>query len=91
MELETAAEEFRSAIQTHNVTCAEGALREYVAWFDSHSPSPIQLEAARDLLEWAIRVTRSHQARLSEELKLLEGVFNAYRPDRRINTWRLQA
>lgn len=89
-DLQVSAEAFRSAIEERDFPRADGALRKYAAWFRSHPATVEEIESARQLLQWGVSVTRSHQGRIAEELKLLEEVFKAYRPGRRLNTWRLE-
>jgi hypothetical protein len=84
------AELFRAAIQAHDIVRAGHALKEYVACFQSAPRTVQEVEQARDLFEWGVRLTRTQEARMSEELMLLKSVFDAYRPPRRFHTWRIE-
>ena len=84
------AEAFRSAVEQHDFVLAGQALQEYIACFRSGTRTAQEIEDAKHLFEWGVQITRTHEARLPEELMLLKRVFNAYGAPRRVHTWRLE-
>ena len=83
------AEQFRSAIEGHDFALAQTALQDYINCFRSCPRTLPEIEDARNLLQWGIRLTTSQKAQIAEELMLLKRVFDAYRTPRRSSTWRL--
>jgi hypothetical protein len=83
------ANQFRSAVEAGEFSLAQTALREYVACFRSCPRTLLEVESARNLLQWGIRITKSHKAQIAEELMLLKRVFDAYKPAGRVHTWRI--
>ncbi len=81
---------FRAAVEAHDLSRAESALRQYVEWFRSRPRTLQEVGDARNLFAWGVQVTTAHKARVAEELILLTKVLNAYAPRKRSHTWRLQ-
>ena len=82
-------EAFRSALEAHDFSRAEAALRDYITWFRSDSRDLPEIESARNLLQWGISVTSAHKVQLVEELTRLKRVFDAYLPRTCTQTWRI--
>jgi hypothetical protein len=82
-------EAFRAAVEAHDFSRAEAALRDYVTWFRSESRDLAEIESARNLLQWGISVTTAHKVQLVEELTRLKRVFGAYLPYTCSQTWRI--
>jgi hypothetical protein len=82
-------EAFRAAVEAHDFSRAEAALRDYVIWFRSESRDLPEIESARNLLQWGISVTTAHKVQLVEELTRLKRVFDAYMPRACTQTWRI--
>jgi hypothetical protein len=82
-------EAFRSAVEAHDFSRAEAALRDYVGWFKSESRGPEEIESAKNLVQWGIGVTSAYKVKLVEELTRLKRVFDAYQPRSHTPTWRI--
>ncbi len=88
LEARTAA--FRTAIEAQDFVVAGQLLQALISQFRSHATTVPEIEAARDLFEWAIARTRSQKVRLSEELMLLKRCLDAYAPTSRTHTWHVE-
>jgi hypothetical protein len=82
-------EAFRAAVEAHDFPRAETALRDYVTWFRSESRDLQEIESAKNLLQWGIKVTSAHKVQIVEELTRLKRVFDAYLPRTHTQTWRI--
>lgn len=82
-------EAFRSAVEAHDFSRAEAALRAYITWFRSGSRSRQEIKSAMDLFAWGISVTTARRLQMAEELMRLRTVLDAYLPRRPFETWRV--
>jgi hypothetical protein len=84
------AAEFRSAVEARAFSSAQAALEKYIACFRCRPRTLTEVDDARGLLQWGLQQTHVHKTQIAEELMLLKTVFEAYKPPRRVNTWRVE-
>ena len=64
-------EQFWTAIESCDYAAAGPALDEYLTWFRSAPRAIDEVEAARNLLEWALQTARAAKLRMVGEMTFL--------------------